>query len=79
MNLMQCYQFDDKKKLLYNINMKAKLRKAAQKIAELERKCQAGESIEKNMTEIEEISSSFSLEEMAEIDAYITEKDLLTE
>ena len=58
--------------------MKAKLRKAAQRIAELEKKCQSGENIEQNMAELEELTSSFSFEEMAEIDEYLTEKGLLT-
>lgn len=59
--------------------MKAKLRKAAERIAALEKKCQEGENIEQNMKEMSDIYENFSLDELAEIDNYITEKGLLTE
>lgn len=59
--------------------MKAKLRRAAQKIVELERKCRAGENLNENMAALEELTASLSPDEMFAIDEYISENNLLTD
>ena len=58
--------------------MKAKLRKIAQKIVELEKKCNEGINVVENMNSIEDIIGSLTADELIEIDNYITEKHLLT-
>lgn len=54
--------------------MKKKLRVLADKIVFLEKECQLGRNMNENMAKIEEITTSLSIEEMLEIDEYISTK-----
>lgn len=55
-----------------------KIKILAQKIVKLERECTLGNNVQENMKEIQNITDSLSLEEMLQIDEYITKKKLLT-
>lgn len=50
----------------------------AQKIVNIEKECSLGINVEENMLKLEEISKTLSLEEMFQLDEYITKKNLLT-
>lgn len=53
------------------------IKELAEKIVELEKKCQLENNIS-NMKELEQLIQKLSLEEMLKIDTYIKEKNLLT-
>ena len=57
---------------------KKNIKKLAQEIARLEKECQSGNNISKNMNKIEQLIQDLSLEDMLAIDDYILEKKLLT-
>ena len=48
------------------------------KIVNLERECSLGNNVQENMKKIQDITDSLSLEEILQIDEYITRKKLLT-
>lgn len=50
----------------------------ANKIANLERECSLGNNVQENMKKIQDVTDSLSLEEILQIDEYITKKKLLT-
>lgn len=56
---------------------KEKLEQLALKIISLEEECQQNKNVEKNLTEMEKLIMTLSLEDMLAIDEYITKK-LLT-
>ena len=47
--------------------MNIDLEKLAEKILKLEKQCQSGKNVSKNMTQMEELMSGLSLEEMCEL------------
>lgn len=51
-----------------------KIKQIAEKILKLERECQEGKDVQENMAKIEKITSILSLEDMLEVDDYITKK-----
>ena len=51
-----------------------KLKELAEQIIKYEKECQLGNNIQENMSKIEQLIQSLSLEEMLTIDAYITEQ-----
>ena len=55
-----------------------KIKEIAKQIALLEKECALGKNVQSNMAEIEKIMSTLSIEEMFEVDEYITRKKLLT-
>ena len=55
------------------------LKNIAKQIFDLELKCQNGVNITQNMNKIEQLIATLSIEEMFEIDTYITNKNFLTE
>lgn len=57
---------------------KKNIKKLALEIARLEKECQSGNNISKNMNKIEQLIQGLSLEDMLAIDDYILEKKLLT-
>ena len=57
---------------------KENIKKLAKEIARLEKECQSGNNISKNMNKIEQLIQGLSLEDMLAIDDYILEKKLLT-
>jgi hypothetical protein len=54
--------------------MKKKLVNVANQIIELEKKLQAGDNMSENFEKLEKITESLSLEELAEVNAYIEKK-----
>lgn len=50
----------------------------ARKIVKAEKELQLGKNVKENQRKIEDIMSSLSLEEAIRLDAYISEKKLLT-
>lgn len=50
----------------------------ARKIVKAEKELQLGKNVKENQRKIEDIMSSLSLEEAIKLDAYISEKKLLT-
>lgn len=54
------------------------LKIAAQKIMKAEKELLLGKNIKENQQKIEDIMSSLSVEDMLQIDEYITKKKLLT-
>lgn len=54
--------------------MKKKLIKIANQIIDTERKLQVGESMNENMTKMEELTSSLSPEELWEVNEYLESK-----
>ncbi len=55
-----------------------KIIELAKQIAKLEKECQLGNNVQKNMNKIEQLIQTLSLEEMLAIDAYITNENFLT-
>jgi hypothetical protein len=54
--------------------MKKKLVKIANQIIALEEKLQAGENMNENLEKMEKITSSLSIDELFEVNAYLEEK-----
>jgi hypothetical protein len=54
--------------------MKKKLIKVANQILDLEKKLQAGENMQDNLTKMEKLTSSLSPDELWEVNAYLEEK-----
>ena len=54
------------------------LKQLAEQISKLEKECQFGRNIQKNMNEIEQLIQTLSIEEMLIVDTYIMEKNFLT-
>ena len=54
--------------------MKKKLVKIANQILALEKKLQAGENMNENLEKMENLTSSLSLEELWEVNAYLEEQ-----
>ena len=57
---------------------KKNIKKLAREVARLEKECQSGNNVSKNMNKIEQLIQGLSLEDMLAIDNYILEKKLLT-
>ena len=55
-----------------------RIKRIAQKIVNLEEELQLGKKVKENQQKIEDIMSSLSVEDMLQIDEYITKKKLLT-
>lgn len=55
-----------------------RIKRIAQKIVNLEEGLQLGKNVKENQQKIEDIMSSLSVEDMLQIDEYITKKKLLT-
>lgn len=55
-----------------------RIKRIAQKIVNLEKELQLGKNVKENQQKIEDIMSSLSVEDMLQIDEYITKKKLLT-
>lgn len=55
-----------------------KIIELAKQIAKLEKECQLGNNVQKNMNKIEQLIQTLSLEEMLAIDTYITNENFLT-
>lgn len=55
-----------------------KLKELAEQIIEYEKKCQLGNNVQENVSKIEQLIQSLSVEEMLAIDAYITNENFLT-
>ena len=56
-----------------------KLKELAEQIIKYEKECQLGNNIQENVNKIEQLIQSLSIEEMLNIDIYITNKNFLTE
>ena len=54
------------------------LKELAKQIFQLEKECQLGNNIQKNMNKIEQLIQTLSIEEILAIDTYITDKNFLT-
>lgn len=57
---------------------KTNIKVLAKKIVKAEKELQLGKNVKENQRKIEDIMSSLSLEEAIRLDAYISEKKLLT-
>ena len=57
---------------------KTNIKVLAKKIVKAEKELQLGKNVKENQRKIEDIISSLSLEEAIRLDAYISEKKLLT-
>lgn len=57
---------------------KTNIKVLAKKIVKAEKELQLGKNVKENQHKIEDIMSSLSLEEAIRLDAYISEKKLLT-
>ncbi len=57
---------------------KPNIKVLARKIVKAEKELQLGKNVKENQHKIEDIMSSLSLEEAIRLDAYISEKKLLT-
>ena len=57
---------------------KTNIKVLAKKIVKAEKELQLGKNVKENQHKIEDIMSSLSLEEAVRLDAYISEKKLLT-
>ena len=55
-----------------------KLKELAERIIKYEKECQLGNNVQENMSKIEQLIQSLSVEEMLAIDAYITNENFLT-
>ena len=55
-----------------------KLKELVEQIIKYEKECQLGNNVQENMSKIEQLIQSLSLEEMLAIDAYITSENFLT-
>ena len=55
-----------------------KIKQLAEQIFILEKECQLGNNVQKNMNKIEQLTQTLSLDEMLEVDTYIMEKKFLT-
>lgn len=55
-----------------------RIKRIAQKIVNLEEELQLGKNVKENQQKIEDIMSSLSVEDMLQIDEYITKKKFLT-
>ena len=55
-----------------------KIIELVKQIAKLEKECQLGNNVQKNMNKIEQLIQTLSLEEMLAIDTYITNENFLT-
>ena len=55
-----------------------KLKELAEQISKLEKECQLGNNVQENVSKIEQLIQSLSVEEMLAIDAYITNENFLT-
>ena len=55
-----------------------KLKELTEQIIKYEKECQLGNNVQENMSKIEQLIQSLSLEEMLAIDAYITSENFLT-
>ena len=55
-----------------------KIKELAEQILVWEKECQLGNNVQENMSKIEQLIQTLSLEEMLAIDTYITSKNFLT-
>ena len=55
-----------------------KLKELVEQIIKYEKECQLGNNVQENMSKIEQLIQSLSVEEMLAIDAYITNENFLT-
>ena len=55
-----------------------KLKELAKQIIEYEKECQLGNNVQENVSKIEQLIQSLSIEEMLAIDAYIINENFLT-
>ena len=55
-----------------------KLKELVEQIIKYEKECQLGNNVQENMSKIEQLIQSLSVEEMLAIDAYITSENFLT-
>ena len=55
-----------------------KLKELVEQIIKYEKECQLGNNVQENVSKIEQLIQSLSVEEMLAIDAYITNENFLT-
>lgn len=59
-------------------NKKEKLKEVAKTIAELEKECQMGKNVQKNMSKMDELITQFDITDLLLLDEFILENNLLT-